>query len=184
MNNALIKLSSIIYRLHNRIANVFRRNYVVNRVSGGGNFPNILGKVYVQTNNLKIGKNVTIYPGVYLWGNDIEIGNNVDIGIGTIIYSRKKIKIGDNTTIAGQCYIIDSNHSTKAGKLIRNQQDEVAKNGIYIGNDVWIAAQCSILKGANIGNGAVIGAQSLVNTDIPENSIAVGTPAKVIKYRN
>ena len=38
MNNALIKLSSIIYRLHNRIANVFRRNYVVNRVSGGGIF--------------------------------------------------------------------------------------------------------------------------------------------------
>jgi acetyltransferase-like isoleucine patch superfamily enzyme len=132
---------------------------------------------------LKIGKNVTIYPGVYLWGNDIEIGDNVDIGIGTIIHSTNGVKIGSNTAIAGQCYIIDSNHGTKQGVLIRDQENDVAENGISIGSDVWIAAQCSILKGANIHDHAIIGAQSLVNRDIPANAIAVGTPAKVIKYR-
>lgn len=179
----LSKLFFIIYRLHNKIANVIRRNYVTNRMRGFYP-PHIIGKVYVQTKTLKIGKNVTLYPGVYLWGNDIEIGDNVDIGIGTIIYSSKKIKIGSNTSIAGQCYIIDSNHSTKDGILIRNQQDEVAENGIEIGSDVWIAAQCSVLKGARIGDGAVIGAQSLVNSEIPPNGIAVGTPAKLIKYRS
>ena len=106
--------------------------------------PNILGKIYLNAQNVKVGKNVTLYPGVYLWGNDIEIGDNVDIGVGTIIYSKNGIKIGDNTIIAGQC---------------------------------------SILKGARIHNHAVIGAQSLVNSEIPENAIALGTPAKVIKYR-
>ena len=45
----------------------------------------MLGKVYINAKNVKIGKNVTFYPGVYLWGNNIEIGDNVDIGIGTII---------------------------------------------------------------------------------------------------
>lgn len=60
---------------------------------------------------------------------------------------------------------------------------DVAEDGIIIGEDVWIAAQCSILKGARIHNHAVIGAQSLVNSEIPENAIAVGTPAKIIKYR-
>ena len=132
---------------------------------------------------MKVGKNVTFYPGVYLWGNDIEIGDNVDIGVGTIIYSKNGIKIGDNTIIAGQCYIIDSNHGMKADQLIRQQEDCAAEGGIVIGSDVWIAAQCSILKGTRIHDHAVIGAQSLVNTDIPHNAIALGTPAKVIKYR-
>ena len=122
---------------------------------------------------------------VYSFGEMIlkEIGDNVDIGIGTIIYSRKGVKIGSNTSIAGQCYIIDSNHKMKLGKLIREQDMDTAADGIIIGDDVWVAAQCTILKGAIINNGAVIGAQSLVNSVIPENAIAVGTPAKVIKQR-
>lgn len=130
-----------------------------------------------------MGKNVTLYPGVYLWGNDIDIGDNVDIGIGTIIYSKNGIKIGSNTVIAGQCYIIDCNHGTQKGVLIREQADDAAPGGITIGDDVWIGAQCSILKGAHIGDGAVVGAQSLVNKFVPENAIVAGTPCKVIKYR-
>lgn len=171
------------YRVYDRLAILFQKQYVSKFISTDSIPPHILGRVYVQTTNLKIGKNVTLYPNVYLWGNNIEIGNNVDIGIGTIIYSRKGVKIGSNTSIAGQCYIIDSNHKTESGKLIREQSMDTAADGIVIGNDVWIAAQCSVLKGAIIKDGAVIGAQSLVNSIIPENSIAVGTPAKVIKQR-
>ena len=103
--------------------------------------------------------------------------------MGTIIYSKNGIKIGDNTIIAGQCYIIDSNHGMKADQLIRQQEDCAAEGGIVIGSDVWIAAQCSILKGTRIHDHAVIGAQSLVNSEIPANAIAVGTPARIIKYR-
>lgn len=83
--------------------------------------PHVLGKIYLNTNKLKLGRNVTLYPGAYLWGNDIVVGDNVDIGIGTIIHSTNGVYIGDNTAIAGQCYIIDSNHGTKKGKLIREQ---------------------------------------------------------------
>ncbi len=126
---------------------------------------------------------MTIYPGVYLWGNDIEIGDNVDIGIGTIIYSRKKVKIGNNTSIAGQCYIIDSNHQIELGTLIRDQSMDYMPEGLIIGDDVWIAAQCSILKGARINDGVVIGAQTLVNSEIQRNAVVVGTPSKIIKYR-
>ena len=116
-------------------------------------------------------------------GGDITVGSNVSVGMNTVIYSKRKVKIGDNTQIAGQCYIIDTNHGTKAGQLIINQDDDVAEDGITIGSDVWIASQCVILKGAKINDGAVIGAQSLVNCEIPSNAIAVGTPAKVIGYR-
>lgn len=146
--------------------------------------PMILGKVYLRAQNIKMGSNVTIYPGVYLWGKDITIGNNVDIGIGTIIHSTNGIKIGDNTVIAGQCYIIDSNHGTAKNELIRNQSSSVADNGITIGNDVWIAAQSTILKGALISDHVVVGANSLVNSVIPQYAIVAGTPAKILKYRN
>lgn len=99
---------------------------------------------------MKCGKNVTIYPGAYLWGNYIEIGDNVDIGIGIVIYGKKGVKIENNTIFAGQCYIIDPNHGTNADKPIREQLDDIALEGTTIGNDVWIGAQCSILKGARI----------------------------------
>ena len=175
---------SIIYRVCSKIHLYFQSAYVVSRLKiKAKSAPRILGKIHFNAKNVIVGSNVTIYPEVYFWGDNIQIGDNVDIGIGTIIYSRNGVKIGSNTSIAGQCYIIDSNHGTKAGELIRNQPMETAREGIIIGDDVWIAAQCSILKGARINDHAVIGAQSLVNSEIPENAIAVGTPARVKSFR-
>ena len=52
-----------------------------------------------------------------------------------------------------------------------------------IGNDVWIAAGCIIKQGVKIGNGAVVGANSFVNKDVPPFAIVAGSPAKIIKYR-
>ena len=144
---------------------------------------NVLGKVYMNATQVKFGKNVTLYPDCYFLGKNIEIGDNVDIGIGTIIYSRNGVKIGSNTSIAAQCYIIDSNHGMARDTLIREQPMDTAENGIEIGEDVWIAAQCMVLKGAKINDHAVIGAQSLVNSEIPENAIAIGIPARVKSYR-
>lgn len=54
---------------------------------------------------------------------------------------------------------------------------------VEIGNDVWIGQEAMIMKGVKIGNGAVIGARSIVTQDVPEYAIAIGIPAKVIKYR-
>lgn len=54
---------------------------------------------------------------------------------------------------------------------------------VEIGNDVWIGQEVMIMKGVKIGNGAVIGARSIVTRDIPDYAIALGVPAKVIRYR-
>ena len=70
-----------------------------------------------------MGNNITIYPDVMFWGNGpIVIGDNVDIGNGTIIYPSKVgggVIIGNNTVIVAQCYIIDMDHGTNIGTLIR-----------------------------------------------------------------
>ena len=145
---------------------------------------NIVGKIHLINPNIKVGKNITIYPDVMFFGDGlIEIGDNVDIGNGTIIYSSKSggVKIGNNSMIAAQCYIIDTDHGIVGGTLIREQKNTV--EAVDIGNDVWIAAGCKILKGSKIGDGAVIGASSVVKGEVPKNAIAVGAPAKVKKYR-
>ena len=61
------------------------------------------------------------------------------------------------------------------------QKNECAP--IHIGSDVWLGANVVGIKGANISDGAIIGAMALVNSNIEEKGIAVGIPAKVIKYR-
>lgn len=83
--------------------------------------------------------------------------------------------------IAAQSYIIDCDHGIKAGELMQKQKNSVQP--ITIGIGVWVAAGAKILKGVTLGDGCVIGAQSVVTKSIPENAIAVGVPAKVIKYR-
>lgn len=144
----------------------------------------LVGNVIAINPNVTIGKNVTIYPDVMFFGDGpIVIGDHVDIGNGTIFYASKTggIRIGSNTLIAAQSYIIDSDHGTEKGQLIRKQL--LSTDKITIGEDVWLAANVTVLKGSDIGEGAVIGAKSLVKGEIPPNSIAVGVPAKVIKER-
>jgi acetyltransferase-like isoleucine patch superfamily enzyme len=92
------------------------------------------------------------------------------------------VRIGDNVSIAAHCFIIDSNHGIRKDALIRDQPMESER--IIIGDDVWIAAHCAVIKGARIRDGAVIGAGAVVNSEIPEYSIAVGVPARVIGRRS
>lgn len=64
-----------------------------------------------------------------------------------------------------------------------NNLDVISKGGIHIGNDVWIGLNAIVLSGVSIGTGAVIGAGSVVTKNIPPYAIAVGNPAKVIRFR-
>lgn len=174
----------LLSRIFDRLIRLYRKKVFLSKIKNNDKSVNVLGKVYVNATNIKIGRNVTIYPNVYFWGDGlIEIGDNVDLGIGTIIFSKKLVKIGNNTSIAAHCYIIDSNHGIKKNILINKQPLDVNENGLIIGEDVWIAAGCKIVKGALINNGAVIGAMSMVNCEIEEYGIAYGIPAKVKKYR-
>lgn len=173
----------IIDRIKEKFLKYYRKKVFLQRIRSSEDKVTILGKTHIYASNVKIGKNVTIYPNVMFWGDgEIIIGDNVEIGKDTIIFSKKKVVLGDNTLVAAQCYIIDSNHGTKKNELIRNQNLE-NKNGIIIGNDVWIGAGSKIIKGARIHDGAIIGAMSLVNSNINDNCIAVGIPARIVKER-
>ncbi len=96
-------------------------------------------------------------------------------------HSFKSIVIGNDTLIAQHVFIIDSYHRTGRNELIRTQCG--TKGAVKIGNDVWIGEGAKILKGVTVGDGAIIGAGSVVTKDVPPYCIAVGVPAKVIKER-
>lgn len=130
---------------------------------------------------VQIGDFSYVESDVVFRGGTVIIGNHSYIGHHTFFNTAKLIKIGDNTLIAGFCYLVDSNHGTELGKPIREQPHEVSP--ISIGNDVWLGARVVVLPGSTIEDGAVIGANSVVNGHIPANAIVVGSPAQVIKFR-
>lgn len=173
-----------IWRYLRGVENGNYRETFFKAFTGNKNNITILGKCTWINPNITVGKNVVIYPDTMFWGDgEIRIGDDVNIGNGTIIYASKTggVEIGDNTVIAAQTYIIDCDHGFKEQTLIRKQANSVKK--ITIGNDVWLAANCTILKGSKSGDGSIIGAKSLVKGEIPENVVAVGIPAKTIKGR-
>jgi acetyltransferase-like isoleucine patch superfamily enzyme len=112
----------------------------------------------------------------------IFIGERTTIGYHTFIFASEKITIGNDCLIAPFVYIVDSNHQIKKELLINQQPNETAE--IIIEDDVWIASNVTILKGVNIGKGAVIAANSVVNKSVPSYEIWGGTPAKKIGQRD
>ncbi len=134
---------------------------------------------------LEMGKNVMVldYASIHLTKPhpELYIGDNVVIGRGDMIEVKSKMQIGSNTIIGPYVQIIDHNHGIKREKYILYQLSELKE--VLIGEDCWIGAGASILAGVTIGNGCVIGANAVVTKDLPDYSIAVGVPAKVVKYR-
>ena len=117
-------------------------------------------------------------PFICDYGYNIEVGENFYANHNVVMLDAGGITFGDNVFIAPQCGFHTSGHPIDA--KVRNTPLEFAKP-IVIGNDVWIGAGVQVCPGATIGNNVVIGAGSVVVNDIPDNSVAVGNPCKVIK---
>lgn len=103
----------------------------------------------------------------------------------TVIVATKKVTIGNNVMIGGGVTIVDSDfHSLNYNYWgTPNDEKQMKSIPVHIGNNVFIGMNTIILKGVTIGNGAVIGAGSVVSSNIPENEIWVGNPARFLKKR-
>lgn len=183
MSRLSIFTMKVIRRLVTKVTNWYRYTSFVSGLKAYEDGITVKGPVYLWNDNVSIGTGTNVYQGVTFWGEGtIDIGRNVEVGINTVIYSNHQVKIGDNTLIAADCYIIDINHGITSDKIIRMQKN-VYKGPVIIEEDVWLGTGVKVMSGVHIGKGAVIGAQALVNKNIPSNAIAVGVPAKVIGYR-
>jgi len=133
--------------------------------------------------NFSVGSNciiedfATINNGV----GDVSIGNNVGIGLSNVIIG--PVKIGNYVMLAQNIVISGLNHGYEDITTPPRLQKVVTKQ-ITIEDNVWIGANSVVTAGVTIGKHAIIGAGSVITKDIPEYSVAVGNPARVIKKYN
>jgi len=145
-------------------------------IRGEGNM--ILG------NNVGIGLYAQLYAGIQEGSGFIEIGNNTALNSYVMLNADigGEIRIGKNVLIGPNVVLRASNHVfEKKEMLIRNQGHNSGK--IMVGDDVWIGANAVVLPDVEVGMGAVIGAGSVVNKNIPPYAVAGGVPAKQVGAR-
>lgn len=193
LRESLNKARCAVYWRYNRV------KFKISDVRYGNNF-NVQGRVYIDkkpSGVISIGDNCVIKSGnnlnplsrnirtaIYVEENaKLIVGNNCGFS-SVCLWADKSILIGNNVSIGADSIIMDSDaHSLSYLDRRSVRQDVLNKNSrsIIIGDDVLIGTRCIILKGVTIGKRCVIGSGSIITKDIPDDCIAAGNPAKVIR---
>jgi len=124
-----------------------------------------IDKTAVIIGNVKIGKNCGIFPNAVIRGDE------------------NSIEIGEGSNIQDNCIIhVNATHKTKIGKNVSIGHGAMV-HGAIVEDDCIIGINSTVLDGAKIGKGSIVGANALVTTNmiIPENSLVLGVPGKVVK---
>ncbi len=122
-----------------------------------------------------IGEGTTVGQPVFVnLANKVKIGKNVIIMNGFQCMSAGGLTIDDNVNISLNCTIVTNNHDLKEKNILICKPVHIKKNA-------WIGANVTILPGVTIGENSVVGAGAIVTKDVPDNAVAVGNPARVIK---
>tara|TARA_B110001450_G_C17632689_1_gene485913 strand:- start:896 stop:1585 length:690 start_codon:yes stop_codon:yes gene_type:complete len=115
-------------------------------------------------------------------GVGVNVGDYVGMGDGFYLGGFGGIEIGSNTIVGERLMVHSDNHFfDDMSLLIRDQGTE--RKPVSIGNNCWMGSNVTILGGVKIGSGSVIGAGSTVTRSFPENSVIVGNPARLVRYR-
>jgi len=113
----------------------------------------------------------TLYNWVVQYPEGLKLGDGADIGAYTYINSRFNVTIEEDVQIGSHCSIYSI--STIDGK----------KGEVHLKKNCRIGTHSTVMPGVTVGNNAIVGAHSFVNTDIPDNAVAYGVPAKVVRIR-
>jgi acetyltransferase-like isoleucine patch superfamily enzyme len=133
---------------------------------------------------LELGEHVLLEPNVWLTApapGRIRIGEGSFLNLGVMVAAVELVEIGAHCMFANGCFVTDGNHRfDDPGKPVP-WQGFTTKGPTRIGDNVWCGANVVVTSGVTIGERSVIGANSVVTTDIPPFSIAAGAPARVLK---
>ena len=133
---------------------------------------------------LTIGEGTLLEPGCWITMAPearISIGSGCFLNKNTMLAAQESIEIGDHVMFANNCFVGDADHRYDDAERPITQQGFVARGPVRIGSSVWFGVGCAVTGGVEIGDRAVIGANSVVTRDVPAGSIAAGAPAKVLR---
>ncbi|MBB3463072.1 DapH/DapD/GlmU-related protein [Rhizobium sp. BK377] len=160
------------------------------KISSHARIRNIRG----DNKHIRIGRNSFIDGEllVFAHGGEIQIGEWCFLGEGSRIWSGLKINIGDRVLISHNVNVFDSlTHPLPAQERHKHfrtifseghpKEIDLGERQVTIGDDAWIGANSSILRGVTIGRGAIVGVGSVVTKDVSPYSVVAGNPARVIR---
>ena len=135
----------------------------------------------LREGRLEIGAQTLLEPGVWLTAPGsarIRIGSGTFLNLGVMVAAVELVEIGDHCMFANGCFVTDGNHRFDDPDQPVPWQGFTSKGPTRIGDNVWCGAGVVVTSGVTIGERCVIGANSVVTTDIPAFSIAAGAPGQ------
>ena len=123
-------------------------------------------------------------PGVWITAPGaarVRIGEGSFLNLGVMVAAADLVEIGGHCMFANGCFVSDASHRFDDPRIPVTWQGFTSKGPTRIADNVWCGAHVIVTSGVTIGERCVIGANSVVTTDIPPFSIAAGAPARVLK---
>ena len=133
---------------------------------------------------LEVGQHTLLEPHVWLTAAGdarIRIGSGTFLNIGVMVAAVDLVEIGDHCMFANGCFVTDGNHRFDDPDRPVPWQGFSSKGPTRVCDNVWCGANVVVTSGVTVGERCVIGANSVVTTDLPPFSIAAGAPARVLK---
>ena len=145
---------------------------------------NVALSCWTGGSRIDIADDVVMDRGIYLQGvgGQIEIGARSYIGPYVCMSGPGNVRIGADCLIASHSTLYANNHVFSNPDKPINQQS-LQFSGIEVGDDCWLGSGVRVMDGVRIGQGCVVGAGAVVTRDLPDYSIAVGVPARVVSTR-
>lgn len=152
----------------------------------------VWGVRIIHPEDIAVGEDTEFLREVSLTANNIchsdqpviKIGNHCSIGAKSHITAINGIEIGHHLLTGDSVLITDNAHGSSSCEMLNippTDRPMVSKGRVKIGDYVWLCDKVAVLPGVTIGNNVIVGVNSVVTADIPDNSVAVGIPAKVVK---
>ena len=138
----------------------------------------------LREGRLEIGSGTLLEPDVWISAPGdarVRIGEGTFLNIAVMVAAVELVEIGSHCMFANGCFVTDGNHRFDDPDKPVTWQGFTSKGPTRIGDNVWCGANVVITSGVTIGERCVIGANSVVTTDLPPYSIAAGAPAKVLR---
>lgn len=165
------ELFDSIAELHNDLGNAFTEQFQRSLP-----FADEVFDRWERAKNLGFGSGSSIYDSSYVFG-EVKVGKNTWIGPFTIIDGSGMLQIGSHCTISAGAHIYTHDN---VGQTLTGGKHPIERAPVIIGDCTYIGPHAVVKKGITIGSCCVIGANTFVNQSIPNNSVAVGSPARIV----